>query len=72
MSDMKIIDSALDGVYETLRLYRHGAFGVPCPDCSAEAGALCLARRSVHRGRRRAYRRQVEASTLVPLLSAAV
>ncbi|MET9887448.1 hypothetical protein ABZZ20_30780 [Streptomyces sp. NPDC006430] len=72
MSGTGVMDSAVDGVYETLRLYRHGAFGVRCPDCRAEAGALCLARRSVHRGRRRAYRHQLETTVLVPLLSAAV
>ncbi|MFI8265313.1 hypothetical protein [Streptomyces sp. NPDC085665] len=66
-----ITDPILDTLYETLRLYQHGAHSVPCPDCHVGPGQLCLARRSIHRGRRRAYRAKLEAVELVPLLAAA-
>jgi hypothetical protein len=66
-----ITDPVLDGLYETLRLYKHGAFSVACPDCHVPAGELCLARRAVHRGRRQAYRAELEKVELVPLLAAA-
>ncbi|OEJ23412.1 hypothetical protein AR457_01660 [Streptomyces agglomeratus] len=62
---------ALDSLYETLRLYQHGPFSVACPDCHVKPGQLCLARRVVHRGRRRAYRSEMERVELVPLLAAA-
>ncbi|MEV7730260.1 hypothetical protein AB0P15_36940 [Streptomyces sp. NPDC087917] len=74
MSDMTVTESALDAVYETLRLYRHGAYGVACPECSAQAGAFCRSRRTVHRGRRHAYRRQtggLGAHALLPAVVAA-
>ncbi|MFH8253825.1 zinc finger domain-containing protein [Streptomyces roseolus] len=61
-------DAVLDAAYETQRLYGHGAFGVPCPACGVPAGALCLARRSVHAERRGAYRQGLEGRTLVPPL----
>ncbi|MEE1751402.1 zinc finger domain-containing protein [Streptomyces sp. SP18CS02] len=67
-----ILDATLDGIYETLRLYRHGAFSVPCPSCHVPAGELCRARRSVHNERRRAHRAHLEGTTLVPLLAAPV
>ncbi|WNZ14944.1 hypothetical protein [Streptomyces sp. 11x1] len=66
-----IPDPVLDGLYETLRLYRHGAFGVACPECLVGPGELCLARRAVHRARRRAYREKLADVELVPLLAAA-
>ncbi|MFG2563352.1 hypothetical protein [Streptomyces sp. NPDC048496] len=55
-----ITDPAFDALYETLRLYQHGPFSVSCPDCHVPPGELCLARRAVHRGRRRAYRAKLE------------
>ncbi|MEV7570203.1 zinc finger domain-containing protein [Streptomyces tanashiensis] len=67
----RIADAVLDAAYETQRLYRHGAFGVPCPTCQVPAGALCRARRSVHAERRGAYRQVLQGRTLVPLLVAA-
>ncbi|MFD7663534.1 hypothetical protein [Streptomyces sp. NPDC059788] len=66
-----INDFVLDELYETLRLYQHGAFSVACPECHVGPGELCLARRAVHRARRRAYRAKLEAVELVPLLAAA-
>ncbi|MEW1657922.1 hypothetical protein AB0O47_32770 [Streptomyces noursei] len=66
-----ITDPILDSLYETLRLYQHGPFSVPCPDCRVGPGELCLARRSVHRSRRRAHRAKLEQAELVPLLAAA-
>ncbi|MER7497040.1 hypothetical protein ABT033_31145 [Streptomyces pharetrae] len=66
-----ITDPILDGLYETLRLYQHGPFSVRCPDCHVGPGELCLARRAVHRARRRAYREKLAAVELVPLLAAA-
>ncbi|MDJ0386062.1 hypothetical protein [Streptomyces sp. G-G2] len=70
MSNMTVTESALEAVHETLRLFRHGAYGVSCPDCSAQPGALCRTRRTIHRGRRDAYRHQTRglggAGTLLP------
>ncbi|WP_425584097.1 zinc finger domain-containing protein [Streptomyces roseoviridis] len=62
-------DTVLDGAYEALRLYRHGAFSVVCPTCHVPAGELCLTRRSVHAGRRRAHRESTQGHTLLPLLA---
>lgn len=60
-----ITDPYLDQLYETLRLYRHGAFGVACPECRAQPGQLCRARRSVHRARRDHYKVSLGACEVV-------
>ncbi|MFG2986212.1 hypothetical protein ACGFYQ_34010 [Streptomyces sp. NPDC048258] len=66
------VDAMLDAAYETHRRFRHGPFAEPCPTCHVPAGELCLARRSVHAARRRAYRARLERTELVPLLAAEV
>lgn len=64
------LDAALDAAYETHRRFRHGPFSVGCPTCHVAAGALCLARRSVHAARREEYRRSHRPAGLLARLAA--
>ncbi|QNP61527.1 zinc finger domain-containing protein [Streptomyces genisteinicus] len=61
-------DAAHDAAHTTAARFRHGVYAVPCTTCHVPAGALCLARRSVHPSRREAYRVDHRSSVLVPLL----
>ncbi|MDX2395065.1 hypothetical protein NJL88_34420 [Streptomyces sp. DK15] len=63
-------DAMLDAVHETHRRFRHGAYAVPCPDCHAPAGELCLARRSVHSARRQAHRDRPARNAQTPVTAA--
>ncbi|MFF8399844.1 hypothetical protein [Streptomyces sp. NPDC016172] len=63
-------DAAHDSAHETAARFRHGAYSVPCETCHVPAGALCLARRSVHAARRAQYRQNPKLNGLVPLLVA--
>ncbi|MEU3281631.1 zinc finger domain-containing protein [Streptomyces antibioticus] len=61
-------DAAHDAAHQTHAQFRHGVYSVPCETCHVPAGELCLARRTVHPARRDLYRKNQEATTLVPLL----
>lgn len=61
-------DAAHDSAHETAARFRHHSYSVPCPTCHVPAGSLCLARRSVHAGRRDLYLQNPKATGLVPLL----
>ncbi|MFC9534434.1 hypothetical protein ACFT38_28405 [Streptomyces sp. NPDC056975] len=61
-------DAAHDGAHETAARFQQGAYSVSCPTCHVAAGALCLARRSIHAARRALYRKNPKTTGLVPLL----
>ncbi|MER6109343.1 zinc finger domain-containing protein [Streptomyces hirsutus] len=61
-------DAAHDAAHETAARFRHGVYSVPCSTCHVPAGALCLARRSVHAARRELHRQNPKTTGLVPLL----
>jgi hypothetical protein len=62
-------DAAHDAAHETAARFRHGSYSVQCPTCHVPAGALCLARRSVHAARRDLYRQNPKSTGLVQLLT---
>ncbi|GAA5070822.1 hypothetical protein GCM10023336_56320 [Streptomyces similanensis] len=61
-------DAAHDAAHKTAARFRDGVYSVPCETCHVPAGALCLARRSVHAARRALHRQNPKTTGLVPLL----